>query len=89
MGGAESDALAPARARPGLDVPRTRTAPSRWEPAETTETKSGIDGDTIVAGATGDDVGVNPVRGSVYTFARTGAAARTETAKVTVSDGAR
>ncbi len=50
----------------------------------------GIDGDTIVAGATNDDFGADPEQnqGSVYTFARTGAAARTETAKLTASDGA-
>lgn len=47
-----------------------------------------IDGDTIVAGATFDDVGVNAAQGAVYTFTRTGAAARTETAKLTASDGA-
>jgi hypothetical protein len=47
-----------------------------------------IDGDTIVAGAVVDDVGANSDQGSVYTFARTGAAARTETAKLTASDGA-
>ena len=46
-----------------------------------------IDGDTIVAGAVGDDVGANPDQGSLYTFARSGAAARTETAKLTASDG--
>ncbi len=43
-----------------------------------------IDGDTIVAGALGDDAS----RGSAYTFARSGAPARTQTAKVTASDGA-
>ena len=42
-----------------------------------------IDGDTIVAGAPTDDGGG---RGSAYTFARTGASARTETAKLTPSD---
>jgi hypothetical protein len=47
-----------------------------------------IDGDTIVAGALGDDVGANANQGSAYTFARTGAAARNETAKLTASDGA-
>ena len=47
-----------------------------------------ISGDTIVAGAPFDDVGTNDDQGSVYTFARTGAAARTETAKLTASDGA-
>ena len=45
-----------------------------------------IDGDTIFAGAPADDVAVSN-QGSVYTFARTGAAARTETAKLTASDG--
>jgi hypothetical protein len=44
-------------------------------------------GDTIVAGAPVDSVGANVVQGSVYTFAATGAAARTETAKLTASDG--
>ncbi len=48
-----------------------------------------IDGDTIVAGASSDDIGANADQGSAYTFARTGAAARTETAKLTASDGAR
>jgi hypothetical protein len=43
-----------------------------------------VDGDAIVAGAPGGDVGA----GAVYSFARTGAAARTETAKLTASDGA-
>ena len=46
-----------------------------------------IDGDTIVAGAPQDAAG-GSFRGSVYTFARTGAAARTETAKLTASDAA-
>ena len=47
-----------------------------------------IEGDTIIAGAPLDDVGANLDQGSAYTFARTGAAARTETAKLTASDGA-
>ena len=47
-----------------------------------------LDGDAIVAGASADDVGVNQDQGSLYTFARTGAAARSETAKLTASDGA-
>jgi hypothetical protein len=51
-------------------------------------TSVAIDGDTILAGAPLDDVGANADQGSVYTFSRTGAAARTETAKVTASDGA-
>ena len=47
-----------------------------------------IDGDTIVAGDPRDTVGANANQGSVYTFARSGAPERTETAKLTVSDGA-
>ncbi len=47
-----------------------------------------IDGDTIVAGTSRDDIGANVNQGSAYTFARTGPAARTETAKLTASDGA-
>ncbi len=46
-----------------------------------------VAGETIVAGAQSAAVGGNPAQGSVYTFARTGAAARTETAKLTASDG--
>lgn len=42
-----------------------------------------IDGDTIVVGAYGDA----SARGAVYTFARTGPFLRTETAKLTASDG--
>lgn len=47
-----------------------------------------IDGDTIVAGARFDDIDTDADQGSAYTFARTGAAARTQTAKLTASDGA-
>ena len=47
-----------------------------------------IEGDTIVAGASADDGAGIANRGSVYTFARTGAAARVETAKLTAGDGA-
>jgi hypothetical protein len=47
-----------------------------------------IEGDAIVAGAADDGVGANADQGSAYTFARTGPAARTETAKLTASDGA-
>ena len=46
-----------------------------------------IDGDTILVGAYEAHIGDNLVEGAVYTFARTGAAARTETAKLTASDG--
>jgi hypothetical protein len=48
-----------------------------------------IEGDTIVAGADTADVGQNADQGAVYTFARTGAPARTQTAKLTASDGAK
>ena len=47
-----------------------------------------INGDTIVAGAPGDAIGANRSQGSLYTFARTGAAVRSETAKLTAADGA-
>ncbi len=47
-----------------------------------------IERDGIVAGAPADAVGANVGEGSAYTFARTGAAARTETAKLTAADGA-
>ena len=47
-----------------------------------------LNGDTIVAGAPGDAIGANRSQGSVYTFARSGAAARSETAKLTAVDGA-
>jgi FG-GAP repeat len=46
-----------------------------------------IDGDTIVAGANSDRIGADDAQGSVYTFARTGPVARSETAKLTASDG--
>jgi len=45
-----------------------------------------IDGDTVVAGAPGA-VGAKTTPGSAYTFARTGAPARTQTAKLTSSQG--
>jgi len=47
-----------------------------------------IDGNTIVAGAPGDEVGVNELQGSVYSFTRSGAAARTQIAAQTATDGA-
>jgi hypothetical protein len=48
-----------------------------------------IDGDTIVAGATGDGVDQNAThQGSVYTFTRTGAPQRTQTAKLKDDQGA-
>ncbi len=46
-----------------------------------------IDGDTIVAGAPGHAFGSSRMQGSAYTFARTGAAARTENARLSASDG--
>ena len=51
-------------------------------------TSVAVDGDTIVAGAYGHNVGANDNQGAVYTFARTGAAVRQETATLTASDGA-
>lgn len=47
-----------------------------------------IDGDTIVAGAHKHNVGATLDQGAVYTFARSGAPARNETAKLTAFDGA-
>ena len=47
-----------------------------------------IEGDTLLAGAPGDDVGGPGDQGSVYTFTRTGAAARAHAAKLTAADGA-
>jgi hypothetical protein len=46
-----------------------------------------IDGDTIVAGASHDDAGSSEDQGAVYTFSRNGPADRTETAKLTASNG--
>ncbi len=75
---------------------RTETAKLTASDASAAEylgTSVAIDGDTIVAGAPFDAVGQDEpgggtsAQGSVYTFARTGAAARTETAKLTASDG--
>ena len=47
-----------------------------------------IDGDTILVGGPGATIGKNAHQGAVYSFSRTGPATRTETAKLTVSDGA-
>jgi hypothetical protein len=47
-----------------------------------------VAGDTIVAGAPFAAIGANADQGAAYSFAATGAAARTETAKLTASDGA-
>ena len=50
-----------------------------------------IDGDTIVAGAAGVDIGMDPDTeynfGAAYAFDRTGAAARTERSRLAASDG--
>ncbi|MEY2440662.1 MAG: hypothetical protein QOJ46_88 [bacterium] len=51
-------------------------------------TSVAIDGDLIVAGAPGDAIGANGFQGSVYVFAASGAAARSQTGKLTSSDGA-
>ena len=48
-----------------------------------------VDGEAIVAGASMDAIGANAEQGSVYTFARTGAATRGQTAKLIASDGVR
>ncbi|MGH3474696.1 MAG: FG-GAP repeat protein [Aeromicrobium sp.] len=45
-----------------------------------------IDGDTIVAAANEDNLAGSFNQGSLYTFTRTGASRRTETAKLTASD---
>ena len=73
-------------------------APARTETAKLTASDGGpndglgvsvaIDGDTIVAGAGGDDLGDGFSQGSVYTFSRTGTPARNQIAKLTASDGA-
>jgi hypothetical protein len=55
---------------------------SDGSPGDGLGTAVAIDGETIVAGAPGDDNGA----GSVYLFARTGAATRTQTDRVTASD---
>jgi VCBS repeat-containing protein len=49
-----------------------------------------VSGDTVVAGAPGDDVGANADQGSVYVFRRPASDWRsaTETAKLTASEGA-
>ena len=49
-----------------------------------------VSGDTIVVGASGDDVGANADQGSAYVFVKPGAGwvSGTETAKLTASDGA-
>ena len=70
---------------------RTQTAKLRASDPATDDNLGrsvAIDGDTIVAGAHRDNLGANPDQGSVYTFARAGDALRTETAKLTASDGA-
>ena len=70
---------------------RTQTAKLRaadGDPTDRLGTSVGIDGDTIVAGAPGDDIGVNNSQGSAYTFTRSGAASRTHTGKLVASDGA-
>jgi hypothetical protein len=50
----------------------------------------GMSGDTVVAGAYGDDVGSNVNQGSAYVFVKpvAGWASGTQTAKLTASDGA-
>src|SRR5207245_1665203 len=49
-----------------------------------------ISGDTVVVGASADDIGANSNQGSAYVFVKPGAgwSTMTETAKLTASDGA-
>jgi hypothetical protein len=61
--------------------------PSDSAPGDSFGRPVAIDGDTIVVGAPAATIGVNPAQGAIYTFGRTGAPLRTETAKLTVSDG--
>jgi hypothetical protein len=53
-------------------------------------TSVAVEGDTIVAGAPGDDVGSNVDQGSAYVFARSGSdwVSGTQAAQLTASDGA-
>lgn len=46
-----------------------------------------LDGDTALAGASGDDIGANPDQGSVYVFTRNGST-WTQQAKLIGNDGA-
>ncbi|MBJ7359115.1 FG-GAP repeat protein [Nocardioides sp.] len=94
----DGDTLVVGAPGPGLTAPGavyvfTRSAGETWTQAAKLTASDGsngdglgtavsIDGDTIVAGAPGDDNGA----GSVYLFARTGAAARTQVDRVTASD---
>jgi Ca2+-binding RTX toxin-like protein len=84
--------------RPGAVYTFTRTgAAARTETAKLTLAGGSptdllgwsvaIDGDTIVAGAPNVILGQSATQGAVYTFARTGAAARHETATLTVAGG--
>ena len=98
VGGAPGDAIsgednrgsAYTFARTGAGT-RTQTAKLRAADGDANDrlgSAVAIEGDTIVAGAPADDVGVNDDQGSAYTFTRTGAPSRTHTARLTAGDGA-
>ena len=69
-------------------IQTARLTASDGEPLDELGSSVAIDGDWIVAGARGDDAGFTRDVGSVYVFARTGAAARSESSKLGASDGA-
>jgi hypothetical protein len=70
-------------------VRTARLAASDGSPGDSIGGAVAIDGDTIVGGASGDGPGRNATdQGSLYTFARTGASDRSETAKLTGAAGA-
>ena len=64
-----------------------KLAASDGAPGDGLGSSVAIDGDTIVAGAPGEAIGANRGQGSIYTFAATGPAVRSETAKLTAADG--
>ena len=64
-----------------------KLAASDGAPGDGLGSSVGIDGDTIVAGAPGEAIGANRGQGAIYTFAATGAAVRSEAAKLTTADG--
>jgi FG-GAP repeat len=77
-----------ARAATGVRTETAKLAAADGAAGDELGVSVAIDGDTILAGAPLDDVGANVEQGSAYTFARAGAAARTETANLTAADGA-
>ena len=76
-------------AREGV-AERTQTAKltaAEGSAGEKLRSSVALDGDTIVAGAPSEPFAEKPQAGLVYTFAREGAAARTQTAKLTAPEG--